>query len=261
MPFDQLIFGRKRNPRTVFSEEYKRSSKVGEQIKSLSDAVKMQLANAIYLSQLNGDESLHTGQFMVTVKTGTKDVTSITRIDFGALGRYGMARNEFDPLHTSKQYAQSGQFGKDYVSFLLQDTTVKNHLLHLWCETNTHDVVTTITHRFNHQVSNLENDPSIKTIALNEFQMSLSKKLPPESQTKKEVLDNLVESAEKRCDGMKNKALAYTDTTQVEKGKHAFLTINRTYKSKFNETMTAIRSGSHPIEPTISSEQSIKPNQ
>lgn len=256
MPLDQLIFGRKRNPKTVFSEEYKRSGAVREQIKALSDPIKIELANAIYLSQLNGDESLHTGQFMVTVKTGTRDVTSITRIDFGALGRYAMARDEFDPLHTSKQYAQSGQFGKDYVSYLLQDNTVKDHLLQLWAETKTADVINLVANRFSHQVSNLVDTPSIKIAALNELQTSLAKKSSAPSQSFENVLNNLLDSTEKRCEGMKNKALAYASTQQDKKD--AFITISKSYKADFRETISGLRKEAESTEATIAKSPATK---
>lgn len=257
MPFDQLIFGRKRNPKTVFSEEYKRSGMVSEQIKSLSDAVKMELANAIYLSQLNGDESLHTGQFMVTVKTGTNDVTSITRIDFGALGRYSMARNEFDPLHTSKQYAQSGQFGKDYVAYLLQDNTVKDHLLSLWAQTKTSDIVDLVANRFSSQISNLVDEPEIRIAALTELQASLAKKSSIPLQSFENVLNNLLESTEKRCDGMQKKALSYASNNENEKGKEELITISKHYKANFNDAINEVRNRVQSIESVTSESPSI----
>jgi hypothetical protein len=173
-PFDAVLLGHKRAPKTWISEEWRASSTIKEKIGQLTTDVKEQLAYAIYTSQLNGDESLHTGQFMVAENKDTGELTSIKRIDFGALGRYGLARKDFDPMHTSKEYAGSGQWGKDYVSFLLQDKFVADKVMELWRKTDPLEVADKIVERFMKQLDNIT-VPTIKKTALQQFSQSLLK--------------------------------------------------------------------------------------
>lgn len=243
MPFDQYILGHKRDPKTILSEECRQSSAIKEKIRCLPNDVKIQLAYAIYTSQLNGDESLHTGQFMISVNKETQLVSSIRRIDFGALGRYGLARVQFDPLHTSKQYAGSGQFGKDYVSYLLQDNDVKQQVLKLWANTNTDAVVDAVSKRFSEQLAGLEG-PS-KEHALKEFDRALTKKstttLDSEGNIQAQVLVHLVQATTARCDGMNASAIRYLDNPK-NVGTHHYL------KDKFQKFRSSSQSSATTTE-------------
>ncbi|HBI21508.1 MAG TPA: hypothetical protein DDY37_02810 [Legionella sp.] len=244
MPFDQFILGHKRVPNTMVSEEWQNSRLIKEKISALSLDVKMQLANAIYTSQLNGDESLHTGQFMISVNKDNLVVSSIRRIDFGALGRYAMARDQFDPLHTSKQYGSSGQFGKDYVSYLLQDDVVKQHVLKLWTHTDTALVVQQVDQRFTHQVACIEGP--LKDMALKEFDGALTKKsstpLAQSGDIEGQVRSHLLQATEARCNGMKASANLNREHSKSVLDKHDF-------KNRFKE----LRTGS--TEPASSKEK------
>ncbi|CDZ79253.1 hypothetical protein BN59_03571 [Legionella massiliensis] len=201
--FDKVVFGRKRDPKTLFSEESRNANKIKETIGRMTPEVKKQLAAAIYMSQLNGDESLHIGQFMV-VTEGDK-ITKISRIDFGALGRFAHARTDFDPLHTSELYQNSGQFGKDYVSYLLQDDEVKKYLLDYWKKTDVDEVVKQVSDRFDEQVKNLGGANDARAAALIGFYKSLVKDAdnPKKQVTLAEIRELLIETTRERCTQMK----------------------------------------------------------
>lgn len=161
MGLDEFLLGRKRWPFSPVSYEYCFQSRIKEKLATLSPEVKMQLAYAIYLSQLNGDESLHTGQFMISVKDKSSnsrelEVTSVKRVDFGALGRYALQRvysKDFNLQHTSASYSTSGQMKKDYVAYLLQDDEIKKYLLEFWKKTDAAKATEAITTRYQEQLS------------------------------------------------------------------------------------------------------------
>jgi len=154
---DDVVLGHKRDPKTWWSEESISMSRDPDSIKKaismMTPEAKKQFAHAIYTSQLNGDESLHTGQFMVERSIDEKHITKIQRIDFGALGRYAEARTDFDPFHTSEIYASSGQYQKDYVNFLLQDKEINNRILDLWANTDVTEVMRLANDRFIQQTT------------------------------------------------------------------------------------------------------------
>ena len=234
---DNVLLGHKRKPKTLFSEESwgRNPENITNGIKEFSDEIKEQLASAIYVSQLNGDESLHTGQFVTSVTIATytkfdpnkserdsitetvktKKVSKIQRIDFGALGRFAMARNDFDPLHSSKHYTQSGQRGKDYVSFLLQEPDVKSKLLEYWANTDPEQIVKTVLERFDEQIKHLDGDDAIKKEALTGMFNTLCLGLKPPKKIDEnldlaiQVKGLLEESSRKRCKTMNEKALNY----------------------------------------------------
>ena len=209
MPFDLYVFGRRRVPKALVSDEYMNQKTISEKIGALSDEVKMQLARAIYISQLNGDESLHVGQFMISVNKA-HEVTSIARIDFGALGRYAESRTKFDVLRTSKQYAESGQFRKDYVSYLLQDKNIQKKVIDLWKQTNVPEVINKMGKRFSEQVNKLNNTLDLKSTALGSFSESLSKKNSQKNHnplSEKTILKRFITAAKKHCDGYKENSL------------------------------------------------------
>lgn len=209
MPFDVLALGSKREPKTFVSEESKRVNKINETIGSMTPEVKKQLAQAIYTSQINGDESLHTGQFMVSVN-GANQITKIQRIDFGALGRYALARNEFDPMKTSEQYTGKigSQFKNDYVSFLMQDKDVKDHVLELWENTVVEDVMQLVEKRFVSQIGQI-NSPLLRKNALEGLHKTLSKnaktvdKIAFRENFQDAVLKELITSTKNRCAELK----------------------------------------------------------
>jgi hypothetical protein len=146
-PLDKAILGKKREARTWKSEESKNEEKIAKYIARFSDSVKSQFAAAIFASAVVGDESLHIGQFMVLCdpqdipKKDAKDesippekIKGIVRVDLGARERYALARKEKKDFHhkTSGFYASSGQFYKDYMSYLLKDPDIYAKYLALW---------------------------------------------------------------------------------------------------------------------------------
>jgi hypothetical protein len=132
VPWDKVVYGQKRNPKTWVSAELKNKNKITGSIDAMSDKARSDLASAIYISNIVGDESLHVGQFMAEVDDSNK-VVGITRIDFGARERYSATR--FDKADfkdkTSNEYRFSGQAGKDYISYLLANPDVKQKYLSL----------------------------------------------------------------------------------------------------------------------------------
>jgi len=171
---DQFILGDKRNPNTLWSEESSNQQKIADCISAMSDPVKKQFAKAIYLSQLNGDESLHIGQFMVTVGKDSK-ISEIVRVDFGALGRWADKRKtdkDFKLFNTSQAYHKSwfSQFGNDYVSYLVKDPIVQTELVRLWIDTNVDEYLKGIQQRFKEQLDKFPaNDPVMLKTALQDF--------------------------------------------------------------------------------------------
>lgn len=298
IPFDKFLLGHKRNPKTVMSEEWTNQGKIIDKIGRLDENVKKQLAHAIYISQLNGDESLHTGQFVCSVKQNgvhlmsasapgnekisnennlylyqnprgeiyykssetlnefihntvkpmikkqafrfqgerctnedilkvlayscrvpptTDEITEIQRIDFGALGRYAMAREDFNIKSTSSLYSKSGQFGKDYVSYLMKDSTIEQEVHRLWINTKPEEVVHLVSERFNQQFNNMAQDPQLQRESLIQFNQILEKKHKNRTNAKNlgfneligQVKENLITSTEKRCDRMIYSAKIY----------------------------------------------------
>lgn len=132
-PWDSVVYGHKRKPKTIRSEESQHSEQIINNIATMTDDAKWDLANAVFASTVVGDESLHIGQFMAEVDEH-KQVVGITRIDFGARERYSAERyrvNDFSH-QTSEKYKSSGQFGKDYISYLLASPELKYKYLALW---------------------------------------------------------------------------------------------------------------------------------
>lgn len=121
VPWDKVVYGRKRNPKSWVSDEIKHHKIIKQNLDNLSDQAHSDLAAALYVSGIVGDESLHVGQFMAEVDKNTGKVEGITRIDFGARERHGIARYKSDDYGntTSKQYKHSGQIGKDYINYYL----------------------------------------------------------------------------------------------------------------------------------------------
>ncbi len=221
MGLDVAILGRKRDPKTLISEEGKNKAKIKEAISKMSDDVKDQLARAIVTSQVNGDESLHTGQFMVSKKGGV--IKKIQRVDMGALGRFALANQIHSPLQTSKNYRTSGQFEKDYVKYLVEDNYVRNKVLEYWSQIDVDQVVNQITERFDNQMKNLT-DVTLKTKALKGFYDTLNKKnkdaQPPAedlSTLETQVRDLLEQSARERCENMKKNAVLIQKMDSIKK--------------------------------------------
>ncbi|HRE31133.1 MAG TPA: hypothetical protein PLD88_04080, partial [Candidatus Berkiella sp.] len=98
-------------------------------------------AAGIMGSAIAGDESLHVGQFMAIVdKDG--HIEGIKRIDLGARERFAVARAQSKtepptPYNASKYYRGSGQCGKDYVSYLLAEPTLRKMYTMLWVNLST----------------------------------------------------------------------------------------------------------------------------
>lgn len=134
-PWDAFVLGHKRNPKTLVSEEVQNAKKITKHISTMSEQVKWQLAEALFISAAVGDESVHTGQFMVKENNG--QITELTRIDFGARARHSIYRtknHDIDFARTSDVYKKSGQFGKDYISFYFADPNLKLKYTLLWAK-------------------------------------------------------------------------------------------------------------------------------
>lgn len=207
--FDTLILGHKRNPKTIVSEEARNKDQIKNYMATeMSEDAKLQLAQAIYISQVNGDESLHTGQFVCFTEKVSQNgvekevIRDIKRIDFGALGRYGALRGDFDPTQTSDQYAKSGQIGKNYVGYLMQDPVVSNEVHRLWSVTDPNEVAIQVGAQFDAQMNNVS-DPELKKEALREFNNSLTGTKSEEYVEEGQVKNNLINSTLSRCEGMK----------------------------------------------------------
>lgn len=219
---DVFLLGMKRSPKIPINHEalfdaiVSEDKKISAQIASFSEDAKKQLAYAIYMSQLNGDESLHTAQFMVATRsTGTegKKITKIQRIDMGALGRFSQIRREkedFYLFNTSEAYEKSSsQAGKNYLSYLANNAEIRKELVELWLNTNTEDVIEAVKKRFADQLLELAHDENIKSAALTGFYKELVKgtslELPKAITTEaleKLVLTKLLDTTRARCDRM-----------------------------------------------------------
>lgn len=134
VPWDVIVYGRKRNPKTLFSEESSHAKEILQNISLMSSKAQWDLACGIFISAVVGDESLHVGQFMAEREVASGRVVGLTRIDFGARERYADVRmRDRDFKHTtSKAYSSSGQKGKHYVDYLLASPGVKRKYALLW---------------------------------------------------------------------------------------------------------------------------------
>lgn len=221
MGLDQFILGDKRNPNTLLSAESSNQQKIADCISAMSDPVKKQFAKAIYLSQLNGDESLHIGQFMVTVGKDSK-ISEIVRVDFGALGRWAGKREkekDFKLFNTSQAYQKSwfSQFGNDYVSYLVEDPIVQTELVRLWINTNKDGFIKEAEDRFDTQVGVMERfaegNTELHRKTLSDFLHEVLNKgmnaLPEEvdyKAFKEQVKTQFKDTATARCEQMVEKA-------------------------------------------------------
>jgi len=134
MPWDVIVYGAKREPKTLISWESWYAGKVSRGIAELNSSAQWQLAAGIFTSQVVGDESLHIGQFMADVDE-ENNIVGIKRIDFGARERYAVSRDvsrEANPYTTSKQYQSIGQFGKDYCGAMLSNPQLGQKVTLLW---------------------------------------------------------------------------------------------------------------------------------
>ncbi len=224
MGFDDFILGRKRNTWTLtgVSDEYTNDVAIQACIQLMDDSVKEQLARAIYQSQINGDESTHVGQFMVTFDRESMRITGIRRVDFGALGRWSKARkdsDDFQIFHTSDSYAGffKKQFGYDYMSYLVKDPIVQAELVRLWIHTNKEEFITKAIKRFDTQVAIMENfakgneELHRKTLSnfLHEVLYKGEKALHEEvdyEDFKAQVKEQFIDMATDRCEKMVEKA-------------------------------------------------------
>lgn len=133
-PWDVVVFGKKREPKTLISTEFYYQKTIYDTIDAFNENLKWQLATAIFASTALGDESLHLGQFLVEVNLKSNSIEGITRIDLGARERYGSMRAKHEDFKhaTSKLYASSGQFFKWYIYYHLQHPEIKTKYLSLW---------------------------------------------------------------------------------------------------------------------------------
>ncbi len=142
-PWDELVYGVKRNPNTISSYESWYPENIKQSIASLPPSAKWQLAASLFSCAIAGDESLHVGQFMAILDKDN-NITGIKRIDLGARERYAVARSktgQHDPYHDSTQYQAHGQWGKDYLSYLLADQSFRNIYTMLWMNLSSKDLI------------------------------------------------------------------------------------------------------------------------
>jgi hypothetical protein len=226
MGLDEIILGRKRDPKTFISEEWWHATDIIDVINSMSLNLKKQLALAIFMSQINGDESLHLGQFMVS-QNENGEITKIQRVDMGALSRFAFTRSEHNPLKTSPEYKASGQFQKDYIHYLVQDNDVKKELLKLWTIIDVDKVVEQVGKRFDQQIQHFE-DNNLKEEALSGFYKTLikgSEKGVRRALThainqdlsflEQNVRDMLIMTTKKRCTEMQTSAFLHLRTDDL----------------------------------------------
>ncbi len=159
-PFDTCVYGRKRAAKTLVSYEFRHRKKIINFIENLSPIALDDLAVALYASTALGDESVHLGQFMAITQgqNSNKKVVRIVRVDFGARERFTKKRDEesdFYPTQTSQAYVRSGQFGKDYISYLLASPKLRSRFLLLWAQTDVGEIAKAQIQKLREQLANL----------------------------------------------------------------------------------------------------------
>ncbi len=173
------IMGKERNPKQFVSFELLNAQKIKNSIHRMTPAAKSELAAAIYASELAGDESLHTGQFMVQVDSHD-DIAHIVRVDFGAAGRFAeerMKNKDHLPGQASKAYRSSGQLGKNYVSYLLQDPEVLAQYLHIGFDKKSNNPIDMAKAHRDEIVKQLDNIPqSLRSTAVRQIYDTFAKK-------------------------------------------------------------------------------------
>ncbi|MBV8801776.1 MAG: hypothetical protein JO131_02190 [Gammaproteobacteria bacterium] len=159
-PFDIAILNQKRNPKTLISVDYKNINEITFFIDLLPHVTKSYLATVLFGRRMLLDESLHIGQYMW-------DGIRLIGIDLGARGRYAHARKETNDFKhkTSKFYSESGQFKKDYFSYLSIDTDVKIKYMHLWArEFEIKEIVNKSILSFRKQLAIIPSDQITETL-------------------------------------------------------------------------------------------------
>ena len=158
---DKVVYGRKRKPKTLVSEEFMNESKIKQKLGGFTADAKRDLASALFASTALGDESLHLGQFMATVSDSGL-VTGVVRVDFGARERFTRERArsiDFSPVQTSRAYSSSGQWGKNYISYLLNsDTKIRVLYLTLWSKANEREISNALVEKFKQELDSLPED-------------------------------------------------------------------------------------------------------
>lgn len=177
VPLDTIVYHKKRNPHALVSYELRYQRQIKDFLQTLTPEAKMDLAHSLFASTALGDESLHLGQFLALTDPKNKNqVRRIVRIDFGARERYAQARfekNDFVPTETSEDYKKSGQFGKNYISFLLANPSLRGQFLILWAKSNVQDIVKKQIKKFQEQLSKLPEEQG--NIALAELLQDINK--------------------------------------------------------------------------------------
>lgn len=159
VPWDTIVYGSKRNPKAWVSTESRNKKTIKQNIFKMTEKAQWDLANAVYISTVVGDESLHVGQFMA--ETDIQGVvTGITRIDFGARERYAANRYLNDDFRheTSSNYYWSGQAGKDYLKYLIDPSNGNSNFrvkyLSLWSRNTNLQAIADQHQRVFHQEMN-----------------------------------------------------------------------------------------------------------
>ena len=214
IPWDIIVYGRKREPKTMFSEESWHAKEIQQHLTNMSPATQWQLAGGIFSSSVAGDESIHIGQFMA-IQDQEKNLVAIKRIDFGARERYAVARseNKYNPYNTSSQYSSSGQYGKDYIDFLLSAQDIKRKYMLLWALAITDKIEAAYSDTFNRAIIFLPEE--LQQSAYHNILTSINKKAQQKFNSKKipliEKIDELStylgKLATNRADAIKMVAL------------------------------------------------------
>ncbi len=164
---DQALCGVVRQAKVKTSLEFARQESISDGIARLSDRARTELAAALFASSAMGDESVHLGQFMALKRGET--VEHITRVDFGARGRFAKRKVEKPTgnlVHdqTSHEYEQSGGFmgirqtGKNYLTLMLNEPKLHHSYNLFWIHADEMTIVRSEQERIDQALEKLPED-------------------------------------------------------------------------------------------------------
>ena len=141
----------RRKSNKIITAEYQRET-FAKLINQLSPQEKKDIARALWISFILGDESTHVAQF-IRVKNNSY------RINGGAAGRREGKRHrsgKLNPWHTSKEYASllSKRLGRDFMDFWLADPDIAE-AYQTYCQTSTQLTVPEKTQWIHHYIQTL----------------------------------------------------------------------------------------------------------
>lgn len=198
----EMMTGEKRDPATLFSVESKNEENIAKFLKSLDRPLKKELAAALFISNMGGNESVHTGQLMTTLDEADR-ITGICGIDQGAAGRFAIIINVTDDITAGKNSRHyqggvfEGQFRKDYLSYYMQDPDIQADYFQLCIRTKplTEDTVSKAC-AVRHQESLSHLPEEIRTLATQKILHKIyAKKCKPEQLEQKlnRIVENIID--------------------------------------------------------------------